>query len=342
MVDFFLASFIRAGRGEGSALFRALSFQSKGDRLYNDRRQGERVMFQILSSCLLVLLAPELEFPAELVQFTAYEKNPVLVASGPPNWDAKIRERGWIRREDGGYRLWFTGYDGRRDAPKHVGYAQSKDGLAWQRALEPQTKDGWVEDVMIVKDRGVYYMFAEGENDRAHLLTSIDGLTWREQGTLDIREPNGDPIAPGPFGTPTAWVREGRWHLLFERRDQGVWLATSTDLKRWTKVAANPVLEPGPGPTDSRMIAVNQLIRYRGIYYVYYHGRGNEPLWSTHIAASNDLLTWKKHAGNPLLPIKANKSSGMVVHDGTRFRLYTMHDRVDVHFGPPCAPDEPP
>jgi len=35
--------------------------------------------------------------------------------------------------------------------------------------------------------------------------------------------------------------------------------------------------------------------------------------------------------GNPVLPVKDNKSSGVLVHDGVRYRLYTMHAAVRVH-----------
>lgn len=57
------------------------------------------------------------------------------------------------------------------------------------------------------------------------------------------------------------------------------------------------------------------------------------------MAASDDLIRWKKCPQNPLLPVAENKSSGIVVHDGKRLRLYTMHDKVEVHFskGGVCA-----
>ena len=73
----------------------------------------------------------------------------------------------------------------------------------------------------------------------------------------------------------------------------------------------------------------------RGRYYAYYHGaqRGEETpsLWSSGVAVSNDLRTWKKYPGNPLRPRKENKSSAILVHDGSRFRLYTMHGAVHLH-----------
>ncbi len=70
-------------------------------------------------------------------------------------------------------------------------------------------------------------MFAEGKNDIAHQLSSADGRHWDELGPLDVRLRNGSPIPAGPYGTPTIWFENGTWYLFYERRDQGVWLATS-------------------------------------------------------------------------------------------------------------------
>ena len=181
----------------------------------------------------------------------------------------------------------------------------------------------------------MYYMFAEGKDDQAQLLTSRDGVRWQREGQLEIRYTNGQPLTAGPYGTPTAWLEDKTWYLFYERSDQGVWLAKSTDLKVWTNVQDEPVLAIGPDPYDRLMIALNQIVRYDDRYYAYYHGSGTAEkprLWTTNVAVSTDLVHWKKFAGNPLLPERENKSSGIVVHDGKQFRLYTMHPEVNVHF----------
>ncbi len=154
-------------------------------------------------------------------------------------------------------------------------------------------------------------------------------------GQLDVRTTNGQPISEGPYGTPTAWLENGIWNLFYERSDKGVWLARSTDLKVWTNVQDEPVLSIGPEPYDRLMIALNQIIKHNGKYYASYHGSGTPQkprLWTTNLAVSTDLVHWKKYPGNPLLPERDNKSSGIFVHDGKQFRLYTMHPEVHVHF----------
>jgi sucrose-6-phosphate hydrolase SacC (GH32 family) len=277
------------------------------------------------------------EFPAKLTHFLPYEKNPVFRGAGDDAWDAKIRERGWIIRDGDAWRMWYTGYDASANPQLMLGYATSADGLTWMRHPgNPIYREHWVEDMMIVKHGETYYMFAEGKDDQAQLLTSRDGLQWKRVGALDIRTTNGQPITAGPYGTPTAWFEDGTWHLFYERGDQGAWLAKSKDLKVWTNVQDEPVLAIGPDSYDRLMIALNQIIRHDGRYYAYYHGSGTAEkprLWTTNLAVSTDLVHWKKFSGNPLLPERENKSSGIVVHDGKRFRLYTMHPEVNVHLG---------
>src|SRR5688572_5046843 len=161
------------------------------------------------------------KFLPELVKFVPLRQQPIFTAADG-QWDAMIRERGWIMKDDGLWKLWYTGYADKK-GPRMLGFATSKDGLAWERhSSNPIHKDDWVEDMMVVKDGGKYWMFAEGADDQAHLLVSDDGVKWKRIGKLDIRMKNGQPIAPGPYGTPTAWKENGVWHLFYERNDLGV------------------------------------------------------------------------------------------------------------------------
>jgi len=278
-------------------------------------------------------------FPAEVVTFQPSKANPLFQGRGKGHWDEHIRERGWILRDDKTWHMWYTGFEGGggNNGPNlKLGYATSPDGLRWKRYSDNPIYDkSWVEDMMVVKHDGIYYMIAEGKHDIAQLLTSPDGIRWTRIGPLDIRLTNGQPISAGPRGTPTAWFEDDTWYLFYERRDLGIWLATSKDTKVWTNVSDEPVIRLGPKEYDRDQVALNQIVKYKGMYYAYYHGSGaagRPRLWSTNVAASKDLVNWTKYEGNPLLPVKDNKSSGILVHDGKQFRLYTMHDKVEVHF----------
>ena len=282
-------------------------------------------------------------FPRELTTFAPASGNPIFTAQGDGHWDVKIRERGWIlfdkEAEDGtpAWRMWYTGYDGTREGQKKLGLATSHDGVKWAaHPGNPIYDVAWIEDLMIVPHDGTLYMFAEGKGDQAHLLTSKDGVVWHRVGILDVRKANGRPIKPGPYGTPTAFYEDGVWNLFYERRDAGIWLATSRDMKVWTNVSDDPVMVPGPDEFDLDLIAMNQVFKYQGRYYASIHGsKAGSKLWANGIAVSDDLRTWKKYPGNPLRPISENKSSGLFIHDGKQIRFYTMHDQVHVHSAVP-------
>jgi hypothetical protein len=276
------------------------------------------------------------KFPPELVKFVPQGGKPIFKGQGPGHWDLRMRERGWILKEVDLYKMWYTGYDGSKEGLRLLGYATSHDGIEWRRhAKNPLVTNHWVEDMMVVPHQDKYYMFAEGKEDRAQLLVSHNGINWERLGPLDVRQKNGQPIAEGPYGTPTAWWEKDIWYLFYERSDLGAWLATSRDLKVWTNVQDEPVLSPGPGTYDQDLIALNQIIKYKGRYYAFYHGSVRAGpkvgLWSSAVATSTDLIHWEKFPGNPLQPVEQNKSSGILVHDGQRFRLYTMHPEVYLH-----------
>jgi hypothetical protein len=285
-----------------------------------------------------VALGEQPLFPPELVAFGPASPQPLLAGGGRDAWDCDLRERGWIVRDGATWRLWYTGSNPERDRVRRLGLATSADGLNWTRSdRNPLTGDLWVEDMCVVRSGGRLMMFAEGRDDIAHRLVSCDGLRWQACGPLDIRLAGGAAMAAGPRGTPTVWRENGLWHLFYERGDKGVWLATSRDLRTFTNVSDTPVIACGPEAYDRHAVACDQILKYRGRYYAYYHASAavDWSEWNTCIATSDDLVHWRKYAGNPVLPpdpAHPKRSSATLVFDGRRHRLYTTHPDVRVRF----------
>ena len=274
------------------------------------------------------------EFPPEVVNFIPYKGNPVFSGTGLNTWDKNIRERGYILKEDTIYKMWYSGYKGAETDPKYLGYATSTDGINWVKSeFNPIFNKKWTEDIFVIKSESIYYMFAEGENDIAHLLTSFDGIHWQEKGDLIIRKTNGE-IIPGPYGTPTVWIENGQWYLFYERNDLGIWLATSEDQISWTNIQDEQVIKMGPEEYDAGAVAANQVVKFKGRYFIYYHGSTNpnwanadaNALWSSNVAISTDLIHWKKYPKNPI--VDGDHSSPILVNNGESYSLYTMHDQV--------------
>ena len=287
-------------------------------------------------------VADDRSVPGPLVEFGPASATALFSGGGPEAWDRDLRERGWIVRDGSGWRLWYTGSNVDRDPVRRLGLATSPDGLTWTRATSgPLVRDRWVEDVCVVKARTAagerWQMVAEGAGDVAHLLTSRDGLRWQACGPLDIRLASGELIPDGPRGTPTLWCDRGCWYLFYERHDDGVWLATSRDFRTFTNVSDEPVLACGPEAYDRHGVAVDQIVRYGGRFYAYYHASPDpaRATWQTCLAVSDDLVRWTKCRANPILPVDPNhpkRSSATVVFDGDRLRLYTTHPDLRVRF----------
>jgi beta-1,2-mannobiose phosphorylase / 1,2-beta-oligomannan phosphorylase len=301
------------------------------------------MLFLILSSCKQkqnreAKSGTNVDFPKEMVEFVPYEHNPLFSGTNVDTWDKHIRERGFILFEDGIYKMWYTGYVGGDNDPKSLGYATSKDGINWTRyAKNPIFSQKWTEDMFVMRHEGKYFMFAEGKNDIAHMLTSSDGINWQEQGNLVILTVKGDTI-PGPYGTPSVRIENGKWYLFYERNDEAIWLAASNDQKTWTNVQDEPVLRKGPEAYDSGAVASNQVIKFKGKYYMYYHGStdagwavpGATSIWTSNVAMSTDLVHWIKYPKNPI--VEGDHSSPIMVFDGDLFRLYTMHNEVWLYY----------
>jgi len=276
-------------------------------------------------------------FPPEVVAFTAYSDRSLFSGTDSSTWDQYIRERGFILYDEGIYKMWYTGYNPDRSAVKSLGYAISHDGINWERySKNPIFSEKWTEDVFVLKDQGVYYLFAEGDDDVAHLLTSADGIQWESKGNLTILSTKGDTI-PGPYGTPTICIQDNTWHLFYERVDSAIWVATSVDQLHWRNIQDEPVLIPGPEEYDKGAVAANQIVEFDGKYYMYYHAtpnpdwnKGGSPVyWNSNVAVSEDLINWQKYPNNPL--VENNESSPVTVWDGQQLKLYTMHKNVHLY-----------
>ena len=279
----------------------------------------------------------KVEFPSTLTRWKAYADNPIFVGGGPGAWDERIRERGFILREGSHWHFWYTGYNLGKNDLRRLGYATSKDGVHWERqSTIPLLKNAWVEDMQVVKHGGKFIMVAEGRGDRAHTLTSLDGVHWTDYKQIDVRKSDGNPIDEGPYGTPTLFFDKGMWYLFYERGDRGVWLATSKDRKIWTNVQDEPIIKRGPESYDRYAIALNQVIEINNRYYALYHANADPKWrgdWRMCLAVSDDLIHWAKCPGNPIL--EGDFSSGQLVDDGNQYRLYTPHPQLRLFFPNP-------
>ncbi len=172
-----------------------------------------------------------------------------------------------------------------------------------------------VDNPTVFVEGGVFYCFYEaqdkpfnqGGHERAGLAISRDGLLWekwKDNPILDV----------GPAGSwdsrmaklPIVTRHEGRYYLFYSGRDartKNIGLATSTDLRHWTKHPGNPVLRGRPDQWD-RQLSTHPapVVRRDDRFYLLY--RGMQTFYKQQalgVAVSTDLVHWTRAQDGPVI-----------------------------------------
>jgi len=107
---------------------------------------------------------------------------------------------------------------------------------------------------------------------------------------------------------PIIWKEDGRYHMLYQGWSDGsgpriLGLAYSEDGLHWAKYGRNPVMRPSAGTWDQGGFECGSLLKFDGGYWLYYTGIGADGKARIGLAMSEDLSSWSKCDGNPILDL---------------------------------------
>ena len=203
--------------------------------------------------------------------------------------------------EGGLIRLWYGGQG--RDGHDRIHLAESKDGIHWVRhgVVLDRGDANHVNDPSVVKVGRIYNLYytraMAGVVDEIALATSKDGVVWTPQGVV-LRPGGAGEWDCLLVGRPSVRHEGGRFHMWYDgRKDlppgapaegvtksptsrRSVGYATSTDGRKWTKHAHNPVLGGDAGGVDVKRVGDGYVMVY-------------ESHEGTKAATSHDGLSWK-------------------------------------------------
>lgn len=134
--------------------------------------------------------------------------------------------------EDGRWRMWYvsgTEWEIKDDRPRHryhIKYAESRDGIQWERdglvCIDYQSTDEYaISRPCVVKDGDLYRMWfaSRGDSYRIGYAESEDGLTWtRKESGIDVSATGWDSEM---VAYPYVFAHEGDYYMLYNGNDYG-------------------------------------------------------------------------------------------------------------------------
>jgi hypothetical protein len=140
----------------------------------------------------------------------------------------------WILVEDGRLRMWYvsgTGWDVVDGKPRHryhIKYAESEDGLSWQRdgrvCIDYRDDEEYaIARPCVVRDGDRYRMWfcARGETYRFGYAESSDGLVWDRRDEGAGPEPSADGFDSEMQAYPAVFDHLGERHMLYNGNGYG-------------------------------------------------------------------------------------------------------------------------
>ena len=186
-------------------------------------------------------------------------------------------------------------------------------------------------------------------------MANADGIFARAERYVEALENDQFPLLGafaeigGGMGDHCFIEKDGVMHIFYirhfigyswaERYSDALGHAWSTDLINWNY--SQPVVTIAPDGPDTFQVWAPAVIEHNGKYYMYYTGVNDEFAQSICLAISEDLFTWEKYDGNPVVlpgewsPWREDKWSAcrdpMIISDGkgTWYMYYCAQQRTD-------------
>ena len=255
------------------------------------------------------------------VQWIKYSGNPIL---GPTlsGWDSEFALAPTVLFDGSTYRMWYVGGNATAVA---IGYANSTDGFTWRKypdpVLSPGSAGSWDSSAVglgsVIWNGTLFLMWYRGGNSMTFangavgLAFSRDGISWSKYSANPVLTVT---TAITPI-TIVGRVCVIRWQATYYMWASGrsasdqisnhtrIYYATSNNGVNWT-IGPSAAISPSTNATawDSQIVYGPSVIQAGSNFGLWYSGisqGSHNP--QIGYANSQDLVTWTKDPGNPIL-----------------------------------------
>ena len=221
-------------------------------------------------------------------------KSPEIII--PPRletgWEDVIN-RPVVILKDGKYLMWYTGQikPGAEDGHSWIGYAESEDGIKWDRHKKPVLifDQDWEKGAVMCPHvcwdecEKLYKMWYSGgeqyEPDAIGYAESSDGINWTKLENNPIFLSDSNSVWEQEKVTACQVVHHNGWYIMFyigfENVDLArIGIARSKDgITQWERLPSNPILSPDEGAWDAEACYKPFAIYENNRWLLWYNGR---------------------------------------------------------------------
>ncbi len=213
-------------------------------------------------------------------------QSPVLTAGSPGAWDDYSVGMGYVLKDNGLYKIYYSGTQDSHYGPIQIGLATSNDGIHWEKYSGPVlTSDNnqyFLAVQNVTKINNVYYMYysASRINDykfNINLATSADGINWTKYSDNPILSPTLD-WESGSISYASLVKSDNGYKMSYTSKAQnGIGLAYSSDGIHWVKDSANPIFKLSDVSNGwCSKISYPFSVMAGNEYRIYYSGNGSD------------------------------------------------------------------
>ncbi|MFA6978530.1 MAG: hypothetical protein WC209_04315 [Ignavibacteriaceae bacterium] len=208
-------------------------------------------------------------------------------SSSYSRWDANCVVPGAVIKEDGVYKMYYQGFKN-SSGEWHVGLAESRDGVNWQRYADPVLKANSIEFQIsagdIIKINGVYFLYYSFRYNPIStmpvqftggisLATSTDGKTWNRCETNPILIKSQSWEGSRVY-YPSVVAENDRYDMMYmDNNSTGFGMASSKDGYVWYKTDTKPFFTiANTKGVKTYQVAYPFYRKINNKYFLYYSG----------------------------------------------------------------------